>query len=351
MPGLARKPLPDSPATTSSFDCFWRYAAKRQQIYWRRLAGHPPPWTDDPILANYRFTNVYRATDRVSQYLINRVQTGNWSWPDSFARTLLFKVFNRVGTWQAIVAGLGQPDCQQLFNRRLDRILAKQAKAGPIYNPAYIMPPPRQYPGPKWQRHLSLVRGLVRADVGLQIQQSDQLATAFGKLRAWPSIGDFLAYQWLIDLNYSNHLDFDESEFVIAGPGARRGLRKCFRPNSNWTEADLIGWTADRQEAEFAARKLDWTDLGGRRLQLIDVQNLFCEVDKYTRQAPGRRPKQRYRPSPTIMTANFPAKWQLKRLEVLSPSRRRRLAPSNLTSGPSANPGPDRPRPKTDSQT
>ena len=327
---------PTAPATTSGFDCFWVYAAERQQIYWRRLNGQPPPWTDDPVLVNYRFTNVYRAADRVSQHLINQVQAGDWNWTDTFVRTLLFKCFNRIETWQEIVSGLGQPDRHNLFDNRLDRILARRARQGPIYNPAYIMPPPRHYPGPKWQRHLGLIRDMVRADVARQVQSAGRLEAAFEALRSWPSIGNFLAYQWLIDLNYSSHLDFDENEFVVAGPGARRGLNKCFQPDPSWTEADLIGWTADRQEAEFTARQLDWTNLGGRRLQLVDIQNIFCEVDKYTRLtrpdlahlAPGRRPKQRYRPSRQPVPANFPAKWQLRRLESSSSGRRRPPTPS-----------------------
>ena len=40
-------------------------------------------------------------------------------------------------------------------------------------------------------------------------------------------MGDFLAFQLLIDLNYSNLTDFSEMDFVVAGPGARDGIRKC----------------------------------------------------------------------------------------------------------------------------
>ena len=58
---------------TRVFDTYWRFAAARQQIYEARLAGKAPPWTDDPILAAHRFTNCYRAADRVSQFLITQV--------------------------------------------------------------------------------------------------------------------------------------------------------------------------------------------------------------------------------------------------------------------------------------
>ena len=58
---------------TEVFDTYWRFAALRQDLFMRRVVGGRPPWTEDPVLASYRFTNVYRASDRVSQYLIRNV--------------------------------------------------------------------------------------------------------------------------------------------------------------------------------------------------------------------------------------------------------------------------------------
>ena len=307
------------PKLRPGWDWFWHYAAKRQQIYWRRLEGQPPPWTDDPILSSYRFTNVYRAADRVSQFLINQVQTGEWDWPDTFVRTLLFKFFNQPQTWQGLVDQLGEPDRQSLKDPRLGQALDQIARQGRIYNPAYIMPPPHQYDGPKHRRHLQLIRDMDAAGVADKIIQATTLSEVFESLRLWPSLGDFLACQFAIDLNYTTHLNFDENQFVVAGPGARRGLAKCFELNPDWSDEDLIVYTTQRQEKEFADRSLDWSPLPGRKLQLIDVQNIFCEVDKYTRLAApnlgqptsSRRPKQNYRQDPKPLTAKFPDKWCL----------------------------------------
>lgn len=58
---------------TECFDVYWRFAAERQRIFHRRASGMPAPWTGDPILARHKFTSVYRAADRVSQYLIREV--------------------------------------------------------------------------------------------------------------------------------------------------------------------------------------------------------------------------------------------------------------------------------------
>src|SRR4051812_26195126 len=58
---------------TAVFDSYWRFAAERQAIFFRRIEGARAPWTNDPILGTYKFTNAYRASDRVSQYLIRSV--------------------------------------------------------------------------------------------------------------------------------------------------------------------------------------------------------------------------------------------------------------------------------------
>src|ERR1700742_4756742 len=59
---------------TVVFDTYWRFATTRQAIYIARLHRDPLPWTGDSVLQLHRFTNVFRAADRVSQFLINEVQ-------------------------------------------------------------------------------------------------------------------------------------------------------------------------------------------------------------------------------------------------------------------------------------
>ena len=73
------------------FDTYWRFAARRQAMYEARVTGQPPPWTTDPVLRTHRFTNCFRAADRVSQYLIaNVIYTGPQEPTEIVFRTLLF---------------------------------------------------------------------------------------------------------------------------------------------------------------------------------------------------------------------------------------------------------------------
>ena len=101
----------------------------------------------------------------------------------------------------------------------------------------------------------------------------------------YPTIGSFLAYQLATDINYSELTDFDEKEFVEPGPGAKDGIRKCFADTAGLSDSEIIQVMVDTQEQEFERLNLNFNTLWGRELQLIDCQNLFCEVDKYTRKA------------------------------------------------------------------
>jgi hypothetical protein len=140
---------------------------------------------------------------------------------------------------------------------------------------------------------------------------------AFALLRGYPMIGDFLAYQYVTDLNYTEVTNFSEMEFVIPGPGARSGINKCFPDLGDWSEEDVLRWVTEHQQLEFSKRQLEFKSLWGRPLQLIDCQNLFCEIDKYARvrfpAISGRlqrtRIKRRFEENSTTIEYWYPPKW------------------------------------------
>src|SRR5260370_32928104 len=94
---------------TEVFDTLWKFATERQAVFYRRLDGLPSPWTSDPTLATFKFTNAYRATDRVSQFLIQKViYSGDQSPRELFFRIILFKLFNKIETWQLLASQFGE---------------------------------------------------------------------------------------------------------------------------------------------------------------------------------------------------------------------------------------------------
>ncbi len=307
---------------TPVFETYWQFAAKRQDIFMRRINGEPAPWTEDPVLAAHRFTNVYRAADRVSQYLIaNVIYRGPTAAEEVFFRTLLFKFFNRIETWEELTAKIGTPSWRTFDFERYARVLdAMLARGDRVYSAAYIMPAPRFGCIRKHRDHLRLLEQMMRDGAPRRVARAQSLAEVFEVLRGYRSIGDFLAFQFTIDLNYSELIDFSEMEFVVAGPGARDGIRKCFTDTGGLSEADVIRVVTERAEEEFGRRGLRFQTLWGRPLHLIDCQNLFCEVDKYARVVhpefrgtSGRtRIKQKFNPRPTSLPQWYPPKWGLQ---------------------------------------
>ena len=277
------------------------------------------------MLARYKFTNAYRASDRVSQYLIRHV-IYRADLPDTpsevFFRILLFKLFNKIETWELLERSFGPITFEDYDFTNYDETLTQEIQnGGRIYSGAYIMPPGSKAFGrpAKHQNHLLLLGRMMEDRVPERLAQTRTMQEAFERLRAYPTIGDFLAYQFVTDINYSEITDFSEMEFVVPGPGARDGLRKCFIDVGGLNEPELIRVVTDLQEKEFERLGLDFQTLWGRRLQLIDCQNLFCEVDKYARVAhpevegvTGRtRIKQKFQPSLTPMHLFYPPKWDL----------------------------------------
>ena len=310
------------PRPTLVFDAYWQFAAERQAIFFRRHEGAPPPWTDDDVLRDFKFTNAYRASDRTSQYLIRRViYEGPQSASETFFRTILFKLFNRIETWEALQSAIGplsaagfDPDA---YRRALTLL---QARGQQLYSAAYIIPPVSSLAsGAKHVGHIELIAKMLREDLADRTKSAVSLCDVYQLLLGYPSLGRFLAFQFAIDLNYGPHLSFDEDAFVVAGPGAREGIAKCFVDRDGWSDEDIIRWTTDRQDWEFAQRGIDFQDLWGRRLKPIDCQNLFCEIAKYARVAhPGFTPpggrsriKQRFAARPSVSRAWYPPKWGL----------------------------------------
>lgn len=303
------------------YDTFWYFAYERQNIWYKKLNGEKPPYTEDKILQEYKFCNAYRVLDRVSQYMLkNVIYNGKYYSPkDMLFRILLFKIFNKEDTWEFLVASLGDITLDNFSFKLYDELLQEiRKKGGKIYNDAYISCANKAYGYElKHQNHLALLEEMFfKDDLYEKINKSSCMEDVFNILKSYPLIGDFMAYQLATDINYSNITNYSEDTFTIAGPGAKRGIEKCFEKFSSYEE--VIKEMYNKQEEEFKRLNLDFKYLGGRKLQLIDIQNLFCETDKYLRE---KRPdlksnrvkiKKKYVPKPTKIEYVLPQKWNVK---------------------------------------
>lgn len=291
----------------------------------RRLFGEPEPWSGDPILQAYRFTNVYRVTDRVSQYLISEVQYRSdrkQSSEEVVFRTLLFKIFNRIETWEFLEHQLGPISWAATKPESLLAVLNEAySRKYRLYSSAYIMPVPPFGEARKHANHVAQLWKMMGDKLPSQIERARSLEQVYETILSFAGIGRFLAFQYTIDINYSSILPFSESEFVVAGPGAIDGISKCFGLSSAASPESTIYRVVERQVDEFKERGLDFPGLFGRPLQPIDCQNLFCEISKYARVAhpevsgtAGRtRIKQRFQAADRVLAPPFfPPRWNLQ---------------------------------------
>ncbi len=310
-------PLKPSPI----FDDYWRFAYRRQEIFVQRQVLRQDVLSDDAIIRQHKFTNCYRVCDRVSQYLLSHViydgQTRSAA--DEFVRIVLFKLFNRIETWQFVVKMMGEPTMANFDAKRLAVLLTDyMAQGNKAYSAAYIMPSgKREFGSPvKHWNHLQLLDRMLNQSFEQRIWAETSLEGVYHLFLSQPGIGPFLAMQYATDIAYSDFSVAKESDFIVAGPGAKRGIAKCFQSTGTYSDSDVIRWMVDNQESEFERLELDFRYLKNRRLQLIDCQNLFCEVDKYCRVkypdvvVGNTRIKQKYRGDPSPISFKFPPKWQ-----------------------------------------
>lgn len=311
------------PITTEVYDTYWKFAKKRQDVFFRKIENPSDSLINDEILKHYKFTNAYRAADRVSQFLIKDViYKGAADNEDTLFRILLFKLFNKIETWQLLEFYLEEISWETFEFNKYDEVLQRAINhGGRIYNAAYIMPSGKRafHNERKHRNHLRLIEFMMKDNLFGKIKDCKNLQEVFKTFMTYPSFGNFLSFQLTIDVNYSEITNFDENDFVVAGPGAINGIHKCFSDLKDYSYSDVIKYVKDRQNKEFDRLNLNFKTLWGRPLKLIDCQNLFCEVDKYSRVAhpeikskdQRNRIKRKYKPSNGQINYWFPTKWNI----------------------------------------
>jgi hypothetical protein len=119
------------------------------------------------------------------------------------------------------------------------------------------------------------------------------LEQAFAMLQGRPGLGEFLAYQIVVDLAFTRYLRDapDRAHWAHPGPGAIRGLNRIYgRPVDQRLHPDQA--LAEMRQLHAEAPKY----LGAHvqpALEVMDIQHNLCELDKMLRirlgQGTGRR--------------------------------------------------------------
>lgn len=274
----------------------FKFMRERHSIYLRRKAGEPAPWTKDPIFQKYRFCNVYRELDTVTDWIRRNWREPNQADPDIWFAMIVARLLNLPASLEAI----GYPIPWDA--KRFKKILKERKAAGEkVFNGAYMI-------------HSNATEGLPKTDyladhVLTPIWKATQhektmtrclpvtLAGFHEFLLRFRDMGSFMAAQVVADTKFTDLLSKANDWWVWAapGPGSERGLnRVCgFAVKERWEPGCWLRRLLTlRQQIEPLLKDMP-------PLSAQDLQNCLCEFDKYERARLGEgRPKQLFTPNP-----------------------------------------------------
>lgn len=268
------------------FDRLVYWIREREAIRLRRLRGEPPPWTDDPILRAYRFCNVRRMDDAVSQWLMRNWYITYRDHPNMVTAAVLARQLNTPDALDAV----GFPDpwdpdwAEEVLSDRAARGLKN-------FSAAYIIT--GTLGGTKIHQ---VVRKVVDA-VATRPPQIDRtsMAASVAALVPYPGLGSFIAGQVVADLRWAVTGTWeDRCRWAPVGPGSARGMNRLHgrpvkQPLGQAQFTDELAALTDRLQFALPASITS-------RLEAIDYQNCLCESNKMSRTLDGEgRPKQLYR--------------------------------------------------------
>lgn len=274
------------------FDEYVAYVEERHHVWERRSLGLPAPWSASPILREARFTNNFRVLDTGSQYVLRMVQDAETAW-DVVLRAFLYRFTNLPEPWEAYRDLHDRwPIVEDIAAGRIERFL--RAFPGPLFSSAYMISPGIANKGmtrPEWLAMTvdeAFVPGGTWQLNPVVFSPTTVVGARVDYLTQVPRVAGFLAMQIATDIGYSDLLGSDEDEFIVVGPGSKRGLQALGLPT---TPAAIRALHAE-------IRSTVVLDVHGtpRPLSLMDVQNTLCEFGKYHAMLNGRNPRRRFTP-------------------------------------------------------
>lgn len=303
-------------------DHLMKFVTRRQMVYYRRhVLEDPPPWTDDPILREYHFTNVYRELDPGTEFCVEHIlDRPDKTRAERVFNVMAYRLVGRERTYQNLDwLELGEGFNQQRFQDTIERMRAGGQSA---WSKAYMVCYYRQMGGDSMEENVGrLLRQLAQDNWNGFWEDLNNAETRHG---AWEVIQDqygwgrFLAFQVLVDLCYPLPNPFGEwvdegnaepsilpfsnyRSWATAGPGTLRGLQRIW-PDCTQTQAnELMAWL----ESHFQVYLYNNTRIRGEPLFPVpisraNVANCLCEWDKYRKIEDGGGRGRRYIPRTEI---------------------------------------------------
>ena len=286
---------------TEAVESYFGWINERHSIYQRRVANENPPWTEDRILQDYKFTNPFRENDKVTVWMRE-----NWTKPNHNRShgEIIFNccLFRMIGTsefadahkWVNEDHGWDKNRTKELIQERLSKGLRTFTGAYIITNQGLKAPKSEvvvdYFLTPIWENKEALSK---IAEETLSLQA---VHTAMGFHKGWGG-GGFMSYEVVTDLNYTPVLDTAKDQFswANAGPGAKRGLNRIhlrdLKKSMNQQTANT-----EMQLLLEEAPKYCKPHVPVRLVDMRTIEHSLCEWDKYERVRLGQgTPRSRYK--------------------------------------------------------
>ena len=274
----------------SPIDRFCYFIQERESIRLKRLAGESPPWTDDEILQRFRFTNVRRMDDRVSQWLLKEWYEPNFDHPNMLVACAVARFINLPASLDLITKYVFSKRWGAGPSKRIKEVLRKRKASGEtVFNAAYMV---RGNDGV--DKLESVMDFHIKSLKGLKIDENSMEAT-WQLIQDCYGFGSFMAGQVVADLRWAvSGLWSDRNDWAPMGPGSKRGINRLAGRAINAPLRQEQFLTELENLREACEKKLPTSIT--ERLELHDWQNCCCEISKYDRTLfDGKRPKQLYR--------------------------------------------------------
>lgn len=273
-----------------------RYLVHLNKDYYKQ----PKPWTNNPILQNYKFTNVRREHDKTTIHLLNMLEENRQaSYGNKIMNIIIYRLFNKIETSQL----MGWIDFGHYDEQAVRERLAN-ARPGFVYftNAFYTTGMRRGfrkcYPDEEFEPMvIANVCNDMKFKVATAIHKAKTPQDVIEALKLFNGIGDFLSYQIFVDLTYLNEFPWSENEFVVSGPGCITGLSELFTDRDKLSYDELLFWLRDNCPITPDMCHELMVDLPeyDRYMNLMSLENCMCELSKYIRAVKGiGRPKNTY---------------------------------------------------------
>lgn len=277
--------------TQAPVDLFWYWINERHRIYLKKTAGEPKPWTSDPILQKFKFTNVFRQLDTGTVWLTENFIKPHW---DDRLDLIAFNIcWYRMFNWKGTGELLGwQTDWEPLKVRLKLHAALRHGKQ--VFTGAHIVR--SAFGEPKIDSIVDVCSDLFHMCVagGALVtccEEEKSLQTVYNGLLQVDYVGPFMAYEMVTDMRHTRLLNdaHDIMTWANAGPGALRGLERL------GFGARLTPKQATSAMQELLRESRHSLEPHVPPLEMRDIEHSLCETDKYARVKFGEgKPRGRY---------------------------------------------------------